>query len=504
MPRQFFEDYCRELFDALDQGFCTIEVLFDESGRANDYQFTDVNAAFEQQTGLHAAAGRRMRELAPAHEEHWYRIYGEIAQTGKPVRFEQEAAALNRWYDVYAFRVGDPDQHLVGVLFSDITDRKRTETALDAARREAERANQAKDEFLAMLGHELRNPLAPMLTALQLMRLRRATSREQDVLERQVKHLTRMVDDLLDVSRITRGKIELVRRPIELSEIVLSAMELAGPLLEQHQNFVEVHVPRRGAAIDVDRARMVQVLSNLLTNATKYSDVGSNIVLRGARDGDVVTFSVKDEGVGLSPDMLDTIFEPFAQQPQSLDRAAGGLGLGLAIVRNLVKAHGGTVRAESAGDDQGSEFIVELPAVDMPPQVDSPDVTRVPKRAETWERILLVDDNQDAAEMLRGALEELGYAVVIAFDGPSALAIAAVFRPTTVLLDIGLPVMDGYEVARRLRASKPKGASLRLFALTGYGAEVDRQHSSDAGFQAHLVKPIDLERLHALLQATPS
>ena len=333
MPRQFFEDYCRELFDALDQGFCTIEILFDEAGRPNDYRFTDVNAAFEQQTGLHDATGRRISELVPSLEDYWFQVYGEVARTGKPVRVEHEAASFNRCYDVYAFRVGEPREHLVGVLFSDITDKKRVQSALDAARRETERASRAKDEFLAMLGHELRNPLAPMLTALQLMRLRRASSREQDVLERQVKHMMRMVDDLLDMSRITGGKIELNRQPIELSEIVLGAMELAGSLLEQNQNFVEVQVPPWGAAMHVDRARMVQIVSNLLANASKYSHVGSSIILSGGRDVDVVRISVKDEGVGLSPDMLDAIFEPFVQQSQSRARAGGGLGLGLAIVR---------------------------------------------------------------------------------------------------------------------------------------------------------------------------
>jgi signal transduction histidine kinase/CheY-like chemotaxis protein len=504
MPRQFFEDYCRELFDALDQGFCTIEILFDEKGRPNDYRFTDVNAAFEQQTGLRNAVGKRIRELAPYIEEFWFESYGEVARTGKAVRVEHEAVSFGRWYDVYAFRVGEPDEHLVGVLFSDVTDKKRAQAALDAARRETERASRAKDEFLAMLGHELRNPLAPMLTALQLMRLRRVASREQDVLERQVKHLMRMVDDLLDMSRITGGKIELNRQPIELSEVVLGAMELAGSLLEQNRNFVEVQVPPRGAAIHVDRARMVQIVSNLLANASKYSPVGSSIVLSGGRDGGVVRISVKDEGLGLAADMLEAIFEPFVQQPQSQESAGGGLGLGLAIVRDLVKAHGGKVRAESAGRGHGSEFIVELPATDMPSRVQEPDdvETVVPTPSATSQRVLIVDDNQDAAEMLRGALEALGYTVDVAFDGPSALTRAEAFRPAAVLLDIGLPEMDGYEVARRLRASRPEAQALRLLAVTGYGLETDRQRSRDAGFQAHLVKPIDIERLHALLQGT--
>jgi signal transduction histidine kinase len=365
VPPAFTADDYRKLFNALDRGFCIIEVLFDDRGAPNDYRFIEVNAAFERQTGLHGATGRRMREFAPAHEEHWFQTYGEVAQTGKPLRFEQEAVALNRWYDVFAFRMGEPDLHFVAILFHDITEKREAEKALRGARQEADRANRAKDEFLAMVAHELRNPLAPILTALQLMRLKGLQSREQDVLERQASHLTRLVDDLLDVSRIARGKVELKRQPIELCEVVVSAMELAGPVLEQRRDFVDVRVPQHGATIDVDPARMAQVVSNLLTNAAKYSEPGSRILVTGRRDGDIVRISVKDEGIGLAPDMLDAVFEPFVQQPQSLERAAGGLGLGLSIVRNLVTAHGGSIQARSGGHNQGSEFTIELPAVSV-------------------------------------------------------------------------------------------------------------------------------------------
>jgi signal transduction histidine kinase len=362
----YTQEYCRELFDAFDQGFCTIELVFDEAGTPVDYRFIEVNAAFEEQTGLRDSVGRRMRDLAPAHEQHWFDLYGAVAMTGTPIRFQQQAAALHRWYDVYAFRVGDPELRRVAILFADITAKREAEAAVQEARAEAERANRAKDEFLAMLGHELRNPLAPMLTALQLMRLRGRHSHEQDVLERQVTHLRRMVDDLLDVSRITSGKLDLQRQPVELSEVVITAMELAGPLLEERRSLVNVHVPQHGAVIDADRGRMAQVLANLLTNAAKYSEPGSRIVIRGARDGDVVRFSVRDEGVGLTAGMIDAVFEPFVQQPQTTLRAPGGLGLGLAIVRNIVRAHGGTVRAASDGPNRGAEFTIELPASAAP------------------------------------------------------------------------------------------------------------------------------------------
>lgn len=352
-----------ELFNALDQGFCTIEVLFDAGGRPEDYRFIDVNEAFAHQTGLEGAIGRRMRELAPDHEDAWFQIYGAVAQTGVPQRFELEAAALGRWYDVYAFRVGQPALRHVAILFRDITARKQAEVELQAARKEAERANRAKDEFVAMVAHELRTPLAPMLTALQLMQLRGLKSREQDVLERQVKHLIRIVEDLLDVSRMNRTELNLSRQPTELCSVVLSAMELAGPRLERH--FVDVRIPDHGAGLDVDRVRMAQALANLLTNAAKYSDPGSRIAVVGGRDGDIVQISVKDEGIGLPPDMLERVFEPFVQQQQARDRAPGGLGLGLAIVRNIVAAHGGVVRVRSGGPNRGSVFTIELPAIDV-------------------------------------------------------------------------------------------------------------------------------------------
>jgi signal transduction histidine kinase len=356
-------DYGLELLEAVDQGFCTIEVLLDDDGRPSDYRFLHVNAAFEAQTGLRDAVGKRMRELAPTHEEHWFQTYGQVALTGVAARFEHEAAALGRWFDVYAFRVGEAQARHVALLFSDITMRRRAELDLLQARRQAEAANRAKDDFLAMLSHELRNPLAPIVTALQLLRLRGTVSREHLVIERQVNLLRRLVDDLLDVSRIASGKLELRRRPIELREVVLAAMELSGPLLEQRQHLVEVDVPRQDATIDVDPDRMAQVVSNLLTNAAKYSAAASRIQVRGWRDGGTVNVCVIDEGSGIATDMLQAVFEPFVQQPTPVAGGQGGLGLGLAIVRSIVEAHGGTVRAESR-PNEGSTFIVALPAVD--------------------------------------------------------------------------------------------------------------------------------------------
>jgi CheY-like chemotaxis protein len=290
---------------------------------------------------------------------------------------------------------------------------------------------------------------------------------------------------------------------VQLRDVVLRAMELAGPLLEQRCNRLDVRVPTDDLVVDADRDRLAQVLSNLLTNASKYSDVGSRLVLTGERDGASVRVAVEDEGIGIPRDMLASVFEAFVQQPQSLDRTQGGLGLGLAIVKSLVAAHDGRVWCESEGHNRGSRFIVELPALnsaDVPHASSDRELTALAKGAETGPRVLIVDDNADAALMLQTVLEQLGYSVQVASDGPSALAAVQNGDPAIVLLDIGLPVMDGYEVARRLRATSGT-RRLRLIALTGYGQDADRQRSLDAGFDYHLVKPVDLEVLEKLLKS---
>jgi signal transduction histidine kinase len=490
------EDY-RTLLESIDFGFSTIEVLFDDKGQAIDYVFLDVNPAFERQTGLHDAAGRRMRELVPGHESHWFEIYGEVARTGEPVRFDEPAAALGRWYTVYACRVGDPEQRRVAILFNDISRQKkgledlhasearyrafahatanalyrlsadgkhvleiyggvtpqfegvpptitdlealihpddrprvseaweaafpaqtpyevehrvrrpdgswawvlsravpvrdaaggilewigsatditrrkeneealrRSEAAHLAARHEAEQANRAKDAFVAMVGHELRNPLSPMLTAVQLLRRRGTEARELDVIERQAIHLGRIVDDLLDVARIASGKAELKRTPVELCSVVARALELCSGSLDAHKHELDVRIPRSGLGVNADLERLAQVVANLLTNAAKYSKPGTVIVVTAVRDGGAVKLSVIDQGIGIAPEMLDAVFEPFVQQPETSEHSRGGLGLGLAIARSLVEAHGGSLRAKSEGRNRGSEFVVELPAADV-------------------------------------------------------------------------------------------------------------------------------------------
>ncbi|MDQ3069689.1 MAG: ATP-binding protein [Acidobacteriota bacterium] len=385
------------------------------------------------------------------------------------------------------------------IIASDVTDQVAARVQLDELREQAEEANRSKDEFLAMLGHELRNPLSPILTALQLMNLRGSDAhvRERIVIGRQVKHLTRMVDDLLDVSRIARGKVALKTEIVELSAVVAEAIEMNGPLLEARGHTIDVDVPARGLAVLGDPTRLSQVMSNLLTNAAKYTPAGGHVTITGAVEGDEAVLRVRDTGIGISAHVLPRVFDLFVQERQALDRSHGGLGLGLTIVRNLVDRHGGSVSAHSGGEGKGSEFIVRLPtAADtnaaVMPGAGSPSES--PGASVGRRRVLVVDDNQDAADMLSFALNAQGFDARVAYDAPAALQMVDEFLPDVAFLDIGLPVMDGYELAGRLRRNPALGG-LRLIALTGYGQESDRQKTREAGFERHLVKPVDLSAI---------
>ena len=371
-------------------------------------------------------------------------------------------------------------------------------------------ASRAKDEFLAMLGHELRNPLAPIVTALQLMRMRghTGTEREQAVIGRQVEHLVRLVDDLLDVSRITRGKIELKKRRVELCEVLTKAIEMASPLLEQRNHALKVDM-QDGIAWEGDPARLAQVVSNLLTNAARYTEPGGCVHLLVRRTGATeVAITVRDNGNGIAPDVLPHVFEMFFQGRQGLHRPEGGLGIGLALVKNLVEMHGGSVQALSEGKGRGSEFVVRLPvrADECAVLAGTPGAngSRGPSSPTTLRprRVLVVDDNADAATMLAEYLAGQGHVVQVSHDPLAALALMSQGLPDVAILDIGLPVIDGHELAGRIRAL-PQGERCRLVALTGYGQDADKARSVVAGFEAHLVKPIDPAALMAFIEAEP-
>jgi PAS domain S-box-containing protein len=371
---------------------------------------------------------------------------------------------------------------------------------LELAVERARLADRRKDEFLAMLGHELRNPLAPIATALELMELKDKTalSKERGVIRRQVDHLSRLIDDLLDVSRITRGKIHLTRQVLEIGAALAKAIEIASPLLEKRKQRLAIDVPRDGLLVDADPTRLAQVFQNLLTNAAKYSEPGSPLVLRARRDADHVVVELTDQGIGISAELMPRLFDLFEQGDRALDRSQGGLGIGLTIAKSLCELHGGTISATSAGIGHGSTFTVTLPRVMRAgPPGPAPAGTHV-VRGATGMRILVVDDNVDAAQTLHEFFAMLGHESAVAYDGVAALELARSFEPNIAVLDIGLPVMDGYELARKLREQLGPG-KLRLIAVTGYGQETDRARAREAGFDHHMVKPIALAALVPLL-----
>jgi signal transduction histidine kinase/CheY-like chemotaxis protein/putative methionine-R-sulfoxide reductase with GAF domain len=381
---------------------------------------------------------------------------------------------------------------------------RRVGLALENARlyQAARAADHQKDEFLAMLGHELRNPLAPIVSALGTLDARAdpALAPERALISRHVKHLVRLVDDLLDVARVTQGKIALHRSRCEVVSVVSEAIEVAEPLIKERRQHLAVGRPAASLHVFGDRARLTQVLANLLTNAARYTDAGGALSVSAGQEAGQAVIRVKDSGAGIAAEALPHIFELFVQASRPLDRARGGLGIGLTVVKRIVELHGGTVSAHSDGPGQGSEFVVRLPLapadlVDAEDAADFSGVERLPAELLGL-RVLVVDDNFEAATAIGEALEAIGCTARVVFDGAAALKAVSEFRPELSLLDIGLPVMDGYALARQLRAL---GVSSRLVALTGYGQASDRAQSRAAGFDEHVVKPVDLEALKGLL-----
>jgi signal transduction histidine kinase/ActR/RegA family two-component response regulator len=389
---------------------------------------------------------------------------------------------------------------LSGIQLQELADAAQAARAeAEAARRDAEHArtqadeaSRQKDEFMAVLGHELRNPLSPIAAALQLLRMQGVSSPEVEIIDRQVAHLTRLVDDLLDIARVTQGRLELRTRPVDLVDALGRSVEAVRPLVSRSQQVLEVEVEPDGLPVLADPERLTQIFTNLLVNASRFSPAGGRITVSAARVDETAVVRVRDRGVGIEPGMLERIFGSFVQQRQSSDRPRGGLGLGLAIARNLARLHGGRLYACSEGAGQGSEFVLELPVLARAADMAAPPAPAALEgdSSSHGTRVLVVDDNWDSAEMLVQLLKAFGYEVEAAHDGREALSIAERFQPDVALLDIGLPEMDGYQVAEELRGLELRSQPT-FVALTGYGQEKDRQRSARAGFAAHLVKPVE-------------
>jgi CheY-like chemotaxis protein/two-component sensor histidine kinase len=442
--------------------------------RGPEHVFEMANPSYLELIGARPVLGRPLREALPeVGPQGVLELLDEVWRSGKPHVGRSFRLLVERgqpqpeecFFDFVYQPIEDDDGAVesIAVVVFEVT-------ALVLARRDAEVANRTKDEFLAMLGHELRNPLAPILT-----------------------------DDLLDVSRITQGKIQLRKQRIAVADAVARAVEMASPLLDRQRHTVRVDVPR-DLFVDADPPRLAQVFNNLVTNAAKYTPPGGRITLTAAARGDEVVVEVADTGIGIDGERLARVFEPFAQARQAMDRSQGGLGLGLAIVSSLVRLHGGSVTASSRGRGLGSEFTVRLPRRDAGEALPSRAAPTPAPAATPRARVLVVDDNVDAAEMLTMVLEAWGYEARAVVDGPSALELAERYRPDLAILDLGLPVMDGFELARRF-AGQASLREVRLIALTGYGQDHDRRRSAEAGFVAHLVKPVALDSLRELIAA---
>lgn len=387
-------------------------------------------------------------------------------------------------------------------LFIDISTRKQNEALLTELNRQLSDADRRKDEFLATLAHELRNPLAPMRNVLELLRQKEFSDPQvlwsREVFERQLQHMTHLVDDLLEVSRITQGKLELRKQPVELASVIGAAVETSRPLMLASAHQLIVQFPNAPIVLDADPTRVSQMLQNLLNNAAKYTPAGGLVTLSAERVGDEAVISVRDSGIGIAREHLTRIFEMFSQLSPALDRAQGGLGIGLSLVRALAELHGGTASAESEGAGQGSVFIVRLPVRDAPLPLAAPEAAPPLSAPGRERRILIVDDNEDAALSLSMVLESDHQEVRTAFTGLSGFDAAEAFRADVIILDIGLPDINGYEVARRIRATR-WGRTILLVALTGWGQEQDKRAAAAAGFDHHFTKPVDFRGLLAVL-----
>jgi len=497
------EERYRTVFNSIDDALCVIDMLFDADGAPCDYRFIETNPAFIKHTGLVDAIGKTARELVPGLEQHWFDIYGRVATTGEPVRFENEAKGLSRWYDVYATRLGGPLTHRLAVLFTDVTERRRSDAALRQMAADLSEANRLKTEFLATLAHELRNPLAPIRSGLQFIRRApgdaAAVSRVHEIMGRQLDHLVLLVDDLLDVARIQRGQVELRCEPVDLATVVNAAVETSMPLLQAARHSFEVHLPATPLPLLADPTRLTQVISNLLNNAARYTPKGGRIALRAEQDGNDAVITVSDNGIGIAPEALEAVFRMFTQVGQAQQPGSGGLGIGLSLVRSLVELHGGSVRADSAGTNAGSRFTVRLPLAGGLASIAPAATPAAPAGAVPPCSVLVVDDNRDAAETLAALLSMLGHSAPVANDGHQALRMLPVMMPDVVFLDLGMPGMSGYEVASAIRADT-RYAAVRLVALTGWGGEADRERTAQAGFDAHLTKPATVEAIEDVLR----
>jgi PAS domain S-box-containing protein len=486
-------------FDTISDGV----MLLDGEGKA-----VQVNRTLERLLSRpwNELVGQDIPSLLGDPEQSARTLFDKMLESG--ARSSRDVARGDQWLRVSVDPIRDSDLVIKGALclVTDITSQKRLEMQLLAQARRLQEDDRRKDEFLAMLGHELRNPLAPLSHALELIGSPAASpeiaQEALDVARRQVQHMSRLVEDLLDLSRITRGRIELRKQAVDFNAIVAQAIEASRPMMESRGHEFVTGLCRDPLPLEGDPTRLEQIVTNLLNNAAKYTEPGGRVSVNLSREGHEAVLSIRDSGIGITSEMQRSIFDLFVQVDQSLDRSQGGLGIGLTLVRSLAELHGGTIAVHSEGTGRGSEFVVRLPVHSEAP-AEAGEVPPSPESAPSLRRrILLVDDNRDSVRTLAKVLELRGFDSRSAGDGPTALEIAEAWTPDAVVLDIGLPGMDGYQVASRLHELRGDHAPA-LIALTGYGGGDARRQALDAGFDHHFVKPVNLDELCRVL-ASPA
>ena len=501
----------RGLLNAMKDAFCVIEILVDESDVIRDLRFLDANEAFFVHTGIRDVNGRLASEVFPELEASWYDNFAKVYQSGAPAQFVERSRSLNRWFECSLSRIGPREQRQLTCLFKDVTERKSVEderelTASQLAKLAAALAesDQHKTEFLATLAHELRNPLAPVRSGLEMINECRhdpdEVARSCEMALGQVEHMVRLVDDLLDISRISLGTVTLQLQATELTQMINSAVARSRELMDQKQQVLELALPHETRTIVVDPIRVSQIISNLLSNAAKYTPDHGIIKLSVKLDEHHLLISVSDNGDGLEKDSLSRIFNMFTQITGDVPRENTGLGIGLTLSQRLVTLHGGTLQGFSDGLGKGSRFDVVIPSTLVATVNEAALPTGASAAGRHVNSVLIVDDNEDAACSLAKLLKRRGYEARVAFTGQSALKSILSEQPDVALIDIGLPDISGLDVAAKLtRLGLHKGMS--MIALTGWGTVEDQQRCKDAGFDHHVTKPAATSKIVELLKS---
>jgi PAS domain S-box-containing protein len=512
------EERYRNLFNSIDEAFCVIEVIFDEKEKAVDYRFLEINPMFEQQTGLENVLGKTVREFIPNHDEYWFETYGRIALTGEAIRFENAASALNRWFDCYAFRIGNSESRKVAVLFKDVTARKQEEEererllkSAQEARRTAEEASRLKDEFLAIVSHELRTPLNSILGWTQMFRRQpldnSIVERAFETIERNARAQNQLIEDLLDVSRIISGKVRLDIQPVKLTEIIEAALDSLRPAADARKISLRTILDEKIEPVSGDADRLQQIIWNLLSNAIKFTPHGGKVEVRLEQKNSHAQIIVADTGKGIERDFLPFVFDRFRQADSSSKRQYGGLGLGLSIVRQLTELHGGSVAVFSEGEGKGATFTVVLPLTSNIrrheyQKAPTADKNGFSQNALTLAgtKVLLVDDDEDTRILLSMLLEQSSAAVKTASSVSEALEFLEAEAFDLLISDIEMPQQDGYDLIKFVR-SMPQKRNIPAIAVTAYARNEDRLRAISYGYDMHVPKPVESAELLTIIES---